>query len=97
MGTGNQLRQQLSLRLMYTFFQERTKASYFDRAMQLGEAKYVATGRSFDGMTSSFKELFKRHTHHQITPEVRRELFNARCRGEKAKPGAAAPAGMQLG
>ena len=45
----------------------------------------------------SFKELFKRHTHHQITPEVRRELFNARCRGEKAKPGAAAPAGMQLG
>ena len=45
----------------------------------------------------SFKELFKRHTHHQITPEVRRELFNARCRGEKAKPGGAASTGMQLG
>ena len=45
----------------------------------------------------SFKELFKRHTHHQITPEVRRELFNARCRGEKAKIGGAASTGMQLG
>ena len=56
---GNQLRQQASLRLLYTFFQERTKASYFDRAMQLGDAKYVATGRSFDGMTNSFVHLYR--------------------------------------
>ena len=53
---GTQVRQQLSLRLVYTFFQERTKSVYFDRAMQTGEAKYIATGRSFEGMTSSFKE-----------------------------------------
>ena len=56
---GNQFRQQLSLRLLYAFFQERTKASYFDRALQLGEAKYVATGRSYDGQTSSFVHLYK--------------------------------------
>ena len=31
-----------------------------------------------------FKDLFKKHTHHSITPEARRELFSSRCRGEKA-------------
>lgn len=28
------------------------------------------------------REVLKRHPHHQITPEIRRELFNCRCRGE---------------
>ena len=31
-----------------------------------------------------FKELFKKHQHRSITPEVRRELFSSRARGEKA-------------
>ncbi|EWM28300.1 Bystin [Nannochloropsis gaditana] len=29
------------------------------------------------------REVMKAHQHHQITPEIRRELFNCRCRGEK--------------
>lgn len=28
------------------------------------------------------REVLRRHPHHQITPEIRRELFNCRCRGE---------------
>ena len=56
---GTQVRQQLSLRLLYTFFQERTKAAFFDRALQLGEAKYISTGRSFDALTTSFVALYK--------------------------------------
>jgi essential nuclear protein 1 len=31
-----------------------------------------------------FKELFKKHQHRSITPEVQRELFSSRARGEKA-------------
>ena len=27
-------------------------------------------------------ELLRAHTHHQITPEVRRELIHSRCRGD---------------
>lgn len=28
------------------------------------------------------REVMKTHQHHQITPEIRRELFNCKCRGE---------------
>ena len=58
-AVSNFLRQQLSLRLLYTLFSERTRAVFYDRALQLGVAKYVATGRSFMGMTSNFTSLFK--------------------------------------
>ena len=40
---STQLRQLLSLRVLYTLFLERTRASYFDRALQLGEARRVNT------------------------------------------------------
>lgn len=31
----------------------------------------------------SLKPLLKKHYHHQITPEIRRELFTTVSRGEK--------------
>ena len=38
-------------------------------------------------LTSEQKEMLKpvlkKHFHHQITPEIRRELFTTSCRGEK--------------
>ncbi|KAL1523264.1 hypothetical protein AB1Y20_018214 [Prymnesium parvum] len=58
---SNLIRDQSSLRLLYTLFSERTRAFHFDRALQLGEAHYVSTGRSFDTMTASFLELFQRY------------------------------------
>ena len=58
-AVSNFFRQQLSLRLLYTLFTERTRAVFYDRALQLGVAEYVATGRSFLGMTSNFTSLFK--------------------------------------
>lgn len=40
-------------------------------------------------LTSEQKEMLKpvlkKHFHHQITPEIRRELFTTSCRGEKVK------------
>ena len=40
-------------------------------------------------LTSEQKEMLKpvlkKHFHHQITPEIRRELFTTSCRGEKPK------------
>jgi essential nuclear protein 1 len=31
----------------------------------------------------AFKQLLKTHVHHAITPQVRRELFSSKSRGEK--------------
>lgn len=69
---SSQIRQQLSLRMFFTFFQERTKAAFYDRALQLAEAKYVATGRSFDGMTVSFTYLWQAYarTHFMYAAEL---------------------------
>ena len=34
----------------------------------------------------ALKPLLKTHHHHMITPEIRRELFSSRSRGEVADP-----------
>lgn len=47
-------------------FLERTRAFAFDQALQLGTAKYVATGRSFTGMTSNFTTMFKLYARSHI-------------------------------
>ena len=40
------------------------------------------------------REVLKAHVHHQITPEIRRELFNCRCRGEIDAAAALLEAGL---
>lgn len=65
-AVSNFVRQQITLRLLYTLFLERMRAFSFDRALLLGETHYIATGRSFSGMTSNFTTLFKVYAHSHL-------------------------------
>lgn len=51
--------QQFSLRFIHAIFADRTRSFHFAHAIRIGTASYIATGRSFASMTSSFITLFK--------------------------------------
>ena len=51
--------QLLSLKFFFGLFAMRTSMYYLDRGLRIGQAEYVATGRSFLGMTSNFTAIFK--------------------------------------
>ncbi|KAL1498898.1 hypothetical protein AB1Y20_013420 [Prymnesium parvum] len=72
----NFVRQQLSFKLLYTLFQERTRSFYYAQGLQ-GHASYIATGRSHLSMTSDFTTLFKLYarSHMEFAAEITRMLI----------------------
>ena len=50
--------------------QERTKTFYFSNGMATGAAKYIATGRSYASMTSSFVDLYQRYAMGRVSDKL---------------------------
>ena len=47
-----------TLKQVFTLFTERTRDFFFDQGVLYGSASYIATGRSFDALTSNFVHLY---------------------------------------
>ena len=52
-----------SLKFLFGLFEMRTSMYYLDRGLRLGQAEYIATGRTYATMNSNFTNLYTLYAH----------------------------------
>ena len=52
-----------SLKFLFGLFEMRTSMYYLDRGLRLGQAEYIATGRTYSTMNSNFTNLYSLYAH----------------------------------